>query len=279
MAAILEIAKAGTNPALSEVGGKEESILEDIYSSSPHARYQKLDGIRGLTLISMILYHGMWDLVYLFGVRASWYGEKPGFIWQQTICWTFILLSGFCRQLGRRHFKRGLTVFASGALITLVTALFMPTAVVHFGVLTLLGSCMLLTIPLEGLINRIPPVIGLMGSFLLFLFLRPVNMGYIGWKGIFTIALPAYFYQNYFTAFLGFPPESFFSTDYFSLLPWFFLFLTGSFLYRLFKSREWLGIFVKGWLAPLEFLGRHSLILYMVHQPILYGVLSLIYGA
>ena len=33
-----------------------------------------LDELRGLDLISMMLYHGMWDLVYLFGVRAPWYG-------------------------------------------------------------------------------------------------------------------------------------------------------------------------------------------------------------
>ncbi len=251
--------------------------MKDIYSSSAHVRYQKLDGIRGLTLISMILYHGMWDLVYLFGVRASWYWQEPGFIWQQTICWTFIILSGFCRQLGSRHFKRGLVVFASGALITFITTLFMPSAAVHFGVLTLLGSCMILTIPLEGLIERIPPIIGLLISFLLFLLFRWVDMGYLGWKGVLTLDLPPSLYRNYLTAYLGFPPAGFFSTDYFPLLPWFFLFLTGSFLYGLFKRVDRLGIFEKGWLPPLEFLGRHSLIIYLLHQPIIYGILSLLY--
>ena len=61
------------------------------------ARYRLLDELRGLDLISMMLYHGMWDVVFLFGVAQKWYTGRPGFVWQQSICWVFILLSGFCR--------------------------------------------------------------------------------------------------------------------------------------------------------------------------------------
>ena len=60
------------------------------------ARYRLLDELRGLDLISMMLYHGMWDVVFLFGVAQKWYTGRPGFVWQQSICWVFILLSGFC---------------------------------------------------------------------------------------------------------------------------------------------------------------------------------------
>ena len=42
---------------------------------STSTRFALLDELRGLDLISMMLYHGMWDLVYLFGVRAPWYGS------------------------------------------------------------------------------------------------------------------------------------------------------------------------------------------------------------
>ena len=69
-------------------------------------RIWELDALRGATLISMAAYHGMWDLVYLFGLRADWYSETPGYLWQQSICWCFILLSGFCWGLGRRPVKR-----------------------------------------------------------------------------------------------------------------------------------------------------------------------------
>ena len=41
-------------------------------------RLHLLDALRGLCLISMIAFHGMWNLVYLFGVDAPWYRETPG---------------------------------------------------------------------------------------------------------------------------------------------------------------------------------------------------------
>ena len=50
----------------------------------------------------MIAYHACWDLVYLFHADWDWYRGTGAYIWQQSICWTFILLSGFCFSLGRR---------------------------------------------------------------------------------------------------------------------------------------------------------------------------------
>lgn len=120
-------------------------------------RYRLLDELRGLDLISMMLYHGMWDVVFLFGITQKWYIGRPGFLWQQSICWVFLLLSGFCLPMGRHPFKRGAVVFGAGALVTAVTLLFLPEDVVWFGVLTLLGSAMLLTAVLDGLLRRIPP--------------------------------------------------------------------------------------------------------------------------
>ncbi|MDE7404312.1 MAG: DUF1624 domain-containing protein, partial [Lachnospiraceae bacterium] len=66
-------------------------------------RYGVLDGIRGFVVISMILYHACWDLVYIFGKDWSWYRGRGAYIWQQSICWSFILLSGFCWSLGKKH--------------------------------------------------------------------------------------------------------------------------------------------------------------------------------
>ena len=81
-------------------------------------RLHGLDLIRGVTLLSMIAYHGTWNLVYLFGVDLPWYEELPGHLWQQSICWTFILLSGFCFSMGSRPLKRGLVIFGGGALVS-----------------------------------------------------------------------------------------------------------------------------------------------------------------
>mgnify|MGYP002236244870 CR=1 FL=1 len=105
----------------------------------------------------MMLYHACWDMMFLFGIWMDWYIGWPGRLWQQSICWVFILLSGFCVPLGHRTLKRGAQVFAAGALVTVVTLVFMPEDRVVFGVLTFLGSAMLLTGVLEPLLKKIPP--------------------------------------------------------------------------------------------------------------------------
>ena len=79
-------------------------------------RYALLDELRGLDLISMMCYHGLWDVVFLFGVQLPWYTGMPGHLWQQSICWVFILLSGFCLPMGHHPYKRGALVFGAGAL-------------------------------------------------------------------------------------------------------------------------------------------------------------------
>ena len=104
----------------------------------------------------------------------------PGHLWQQSICWVFILLSGFCVQLGHHTLRRGAQVFGAGALVTAVTLLFMPEDRVVFGVLTLLGSAMLLTGLLEKPLRRIPPAAGFAISAVLFALTRNVSAGYLG---------------------------------------------------------------------------------------------------
>lgn len=123
-------------------------------------RYVLLDSIRGITLLSMILYHGMFDLVEIYGLHIPWFVERPGYVWQQSICWIFILLSGFCWNLGKRHLKRGLVISAWGLLITGVTYAFMPSEKILFGILTFTGTAMLLLIPLSKVLERIPSWMG-----------------------------------------------------------------------------------------------------------------------
>ena len=222
--------------------------------SNASARYALLDELRGLDLVSMMFYHGCWDLVYLFGIQADWYYGLPGHLWQQSICWVFILLSGFCVQLGHHTLRRGAQVFGAGALVTAVTLLFMPEDRVVFGVLTLLGSAMLLTGLLEKPLRHIPPA-----------------AGYLGF-GSLCLWLPRTLYANYVTAYFGFYPWWFYSTDYFALLPWLFLFWVGYFLYGV-VGRQRMEFLRRSVCPPLGWLGRHSLLLYLLHQPVIYGVL------
>ncbi len=244
-------------------------------AAATQSRYTLLDGLRGLTLISMILYHGAWDLVYLFGVDWDWYRGSGAFVWQQTICWTFIFLSGFCLPLGRRPLRRGLEVFAGGILVSAVTLLAMPQAPVRFGVLTLIGSCMQLTGIARKLLERVSAPIGLAVSLGLFVLCRNVPAGSLGFGSWEIAVLPERWYCSSLGAFFGFPNPDFFSTDYFPLIPWLFLFLAGFYAYFLFRRWGLLSqLRVSRIPGPLLFLGRNSLQVYLLHQPILYGILS-----
>ena len=223
-------------------------------------RLHGLDLIRGVTLLSMIAYHGTWNLVYLFGVDLPWYDWLPGHLWQQSICWTFILLSGFCFSMGSRPLKRGLEIFGGGALVTLVTFAAMPENLILFGILTFTGSAMMLMIPLEKLLKKVPDGLGAAVSMVLFFLFE-------NWQA------PAWLHRNLLTAYLGFPAKDFVSMDYFPIFPWIFLFITGYFLYQIFHSRGWdVKLFSRGNLPVVNWLGRHTLPIYLIHQPALYGL-------
>lgn len=172
---------------------------------APAGRYALLDELRGLDLVSMMLYHACWDMMFLFGIWMDWYAGMPGRLWQQTICWVFILLSGFCAPFGRHMLRRGVTVFAAGALVTAVTLVFMPGGRVIFGVLTFLGTAMLLTGVLEPLLKRVMLAVGLAVSAVLFAVCYPVGLGWVGLGG-WKLMLPQSLYANYFTAFFWLLP-------------------------------------------------------------------------
>ena len=202
----------------------------DIPSKNKPAagRYALLDELRGLDLLSMIGYHACWDLIFLFGMSAAWYTGWQGHLWQQSICWVFILLSGFCLPLGHRP-----------------------------------------------LLQKIPAWAGLVVSLLLFAATYHTQDGF--WQlGPWQILLPGAWYANLFTAFFGFFPLGFFSTDYFPLLPWLFLFWAGYFLHFC-MGRARMEPLRRSVCAPLGWLGRHSLGIYLLHQPVIYGVLLLLF--
>ena len=238
-------------------------------------RYRILDYIRGINLISMILYHFIWDMVYIFGVNWTWYKSEAGYIWQQSICWTFIMLSGFCWSLGKQRLKRGLTVLGAGMLVTAITVLVMPENQIIFGVLSLMGSCTLLLIPLEKILKKIPKGIGFLSCMVIFILLRHINEGYIGIGEDILFQLPEVLYQGYLMTYLGFTDGSFYSTDYFSIFPWVFLFMAGYFLYGMMQKKALLKQLQIERVTFVEMMGKHSLMLYLMHQPIIYLVLNI----
>lgn len=238
----------------------------------PTRRIWPVDALRGLALLNMLVYHTMYDWVYVFGHDSGWYDIwSPGcHLWQQYICWSFILLSGYSFGLARRPLKNGLLVAGCAAVLTAVTVLFMPSEAIWFGVLHLNAAAVLLTCLLRPLLDRLPAGAGLAGSALLFALTNQLPYGWLGFESLHLAAVPGWLYKaNLF--WLGLPDLSrFASADYFPVLPWVFLFWCGYFLRRLWQPRSGPA---PAALRPLCTLGAHTLLIYMLHQPVIYGAL------
>lgn len=229
-----------------------------------------LDWLRGLAVLNMLLFHILYDIVYIFGVPIGWYTGLPGYLWQQTISWCFIIVSGASIHYGSRPFRRGAVILGSGLLISAVTFLFMPQERVLFGILHFIGTAMLLAALCLPLLKRIPPWIGVFTSTVLFLFLKGVPRGFVGFADYPFIQLPAQWYQFSFLFPLGFPAADFWSSDYFAVIPWFFLYLAGYFAWALLKPHFTLQ---QRKPRPVEWVGQKSLWFYLAHQPVMYAIL------
>ena len=248
-----------------------------------------IDNLRGLNLISMILFHAIWDLVYIFNVNIEWYSSQIGDVWQICIACTFVILAGYCYTYSHNKLKHGLKVFIAGGIISLFTYVFMPENMILFGVLTMLGSCMIIMIVFEKFLKNLNSMVGLFVSLCLFILTYNIRHGYVGIGIIEWFSIPKILYKNLFTTYMGFPKEDFFSTDYFGIIPWIFLFVVGYFIKRLIDNTEFaksvrnnikkiedIGLRIVG-IGPINWIGRHSLLVYMLHQPLVYVILYAIF--
>lgn len=255
---------------------KAAMITGDVHGIGQ--RYLWIDNIRAVAMISMITYHAVWDLVYLYGMNWGWYRSDSAFLWQQSICWTFILLSGFCWSFSKNPLKQGIVVTVGGLIVTVVTLLFSYDSRVIFGVLNLIGVSALLMIPLKKYFEKISSMAGFFFMFVLFGITYGINDRHLGFFDLELLELPRELYRNLLTTFVGFPAAGFYSSDYFSLLPWSFLYFAGYFLYRMWNQKLIPEAKCMDKRMPVfTWLGKHSLIIYMIHQPILYGVLEVVF--
>lgn len=237
-------------------------------------RVELLDEIRGGDLLLMILYHGTYDLVYLFGVDIPLFYGPVGNGVQKLICCTFIVLAGISSRFSRSNLKRGLQTLGCGLLISLGTWFAMPELMIWFGILHFLGVSMLLFPLLRPLLDKLPPFAGIAVCLALFGITWGVPSGVIGVPGALSIALPPALYDNPWLLPLGFGGMG---ADYFPLLPWFFLFLAGTYLGVPFAQGDAPEFFYRPHSRFLSTLGRKSLLIYMLHQPVLYGVLWVVF--
>ena len=236
-------------------------------------RLSLIDSIRGITIISMILYHFCWDLVYILGFNLQWFFEREALIWEQSICMSFIVISGFCAAFSKHTVTRGVKIFILGIIITIVTSLIIPENVIYFGILTLIGSAMFFTGVFKKALIKIPSVLGVVLFFLLFVVTYKTGMGNLQFFGKKLIELPRFLYRNYFTTYLGFKHEGFVSSDYFPIIPWMFLYLCGFYISRIVLNEIEKGkkfCVLEKRIPIFDIIGRHALIIYMLHQVVLY---------
>lgn len=244
------------------------------YKSRP--RMDTLDTLRGITIVSMVVYHACFDMVYLFGGDMPWFSEKWTYYWQQSICITFILFAGVASTLSHSNFKRGCGLFVAAILMSIVSFMVVPEEIIVFGILHFMGIACILTAILQVPLSKIKPIIGFVVCVLLFTICKQLPNGYLGFFDIHLIKLPEKLYTVQFLSLIGLPTPSFFSGDYFPVFPWLFLFWAGFFFWKAVghKLRGNVSMHIR--LPFFTMFGRHSLLIYLLHQPFLYLFITLV---
>ena len=224
-------------------------------------RFWEIDFLRGFAIINMILFNYSFALRYL-GIIS----HDLGIEYAVAIASTFIFISGISMTLMRdRSFKRflsrGLGIFAWGMVITAVTFFAFPEAFIIFGILHFIGISIIL------------------GYF----FLNFKNLNLV--LGILIFILGLYM-QNFRLDFpwllwLGLAPHTFYTFDYFPIFPWFGLTLIGIYFGNTYYENGKRNFTIKDisgnpLVRGMTFLGRNSLKIYLLHQPLLVIILLLL---
>lgn len=218
-------------------------------------RIYELDLLRGIGIIAVVIFHFAWNICSKYKleiINSAWVG-----ILVNIFSGMLIFVSGASAQLGRNTLKRGLAVFGCGLIVTAATYIVIPDSFIRFGILHLLGVSMITAAAVKklgfsGMITGCAACVFIAAG--IFVSELRVNTPYLFWLGLVT--------ENYSAA------------DHFPVLPWMGIFFAGyTFSVRFYKDRR--SPFTKGRYKNNLFsaAGRHSLAVYMIHQPILQLIL------
>jgi len=246
--------------------------LPDSAGRTGPTRYPEIDATRGVAISMMILFHLLFDLNFFGLLVVDVYQGFWRFFGIATAS-LFLLLVGVSLTISRsrasltmdsrgltlKFLKRGAFIFACGILVTLATWLYLREGYVIFGILQLIG----VSVALAPLLFKTGKYAALYGAVLI-----------VGGIVVAGIEGPLWL------LWAGIHPAAFGSVDYTPLLPWLGVVLVGiaagTWLYpggiRQFRFHGLEGRFSEA----LQFAGRHSLIIYLVHQPVLVGLITLI---
>jgi uncharacterized membrane protein len=242
------------------------------HASSHSSRYWEIDALRGVAILLMIGFHLTWDLVSLGMVRVNM-GRGPWPWFSRVISTMFLSLAGISLVISdsrrgetpawRKYLLRGLKILGLAMIVSLVTYFALPNSFVIFGILHLIGFSIIAAIPFLPYRRRwLCLILGLalliVGSYVN---RQTALHPWLIWLGINQIGRSM--------------------ADWYPVLPWFGMMLIGLWLgHTLYKGGERQFILFDlshaPVIRPLAFLGRHSLLIYVVHQPVLMGVLYLV---
>ncbi len=247
-------------------------------------RIHGFDVIRGLSVISMVAFHACYDIVYIYDVDLGWF--KPPFqdVWRASISWVFLLVAGIMCSYSRNNLKRAGKYLLVAALIWLATTVAAVDTPISFGIIYCMGASTLLVWALErvGAFSKSKRALIMLAAIasVLFLLCLQVPNGRFG-LGAFggpSVRIPSAPYDSGLLSWLGFPGPHFESGDYYTPLPFSLLYVAGTCLGKVIRQQgapAWLeGLSV----APLEWVGKHALEIYVLHQPVVLLLCQLLFG-
>jgi uncharacterized membrane protein len=239
-------------------------------SGQPLARF-RLDAVdlaRGIALLAMFVFHFAYNLSY-FGLIETHVPSEPGWRWfARLIAGSFLTLVGVSLVLATRHglnrrayLKRLAMVAGAAALVTLGTYFAMPRSFIFFGILHHVALASVLALPFLRL-----PVLAVAGAAVI-AFVLP-----------FLVAHPLL--DEPWLVWIGFSRIPIATADFVPVFPWFGCVLGGIVLARLAfpmlqdsRIADWQAKALPARLVVWG--GRHSLLVYLVHQPVFIGLLML----
>lgn len=249
--------------------GHASTTVSALRSDEPaKGRLHLYDVLRGFSVVSMVAFHLCYDLKFINGVSLPFFASPFLDLWRNSISWAFVLIAGCMYQHSRDNFRRTGRYLALALAIYVVTAAVRVDTPISFGIIYCMGACTLSARLLE-LVHLRPSGPGT-ACLMLFAFvcLLDLKSGSVGLAGM-RLELPETLFSTPYLSWLGLPGPLFTSGDYYPLLPYLFLYLAGTATSATLVRNGHPAVLARLRVRPLEFLGRHALEAYVIHQPVL----------